>query len=118
MCGSSAAVPTNERLFCGDYMSNRGQLTSITVEAKRPNRLVPNPGKGKLLQLTNERSAPDGMISLQWQSHRPGSFAGRLHIDIFISRAAMSTASRMELADKIQNAIVFVGDGGRASRSH
>jgi phenolphthiocerol/phthiocerol/phthiodiolone dimycocerosyl transferase len=36
------------------------------------------------------------------------TFAGRLHIDIFVPRAAMSIASRMDLADKIHNAIVSI----------
>jgi hypothetical protein len=37
------------------------------------------------------------------------TFAGRLHIDIIIPRAALSIASRMELADNIYDAIVSMG---------
>jgi phenolphthiocerol/phthiocerol/phthiodiolone dimycocerosyl transferase len=44
------------------------------------------------------------------------TFAGRLHIDVFVPRAAMSMASRMELADKIRNAIVSMAAGQRADR--
>ena len=38
------------------------------------------------------------------------TFAGRLHIDIIVPRAALSIASRMDLADKIHNAIVSIAN--------